>query len=156
MIRQLVTFAIRGRVFVFGAAATLLGLGLWALSTIPFEAFPDITANSVSIITEAPGLAGQEVEQLVTFPIERALLGLPDAQAVRSTTKFGLVITQVVFRDRVDPHFARQLVSQRLGDVARQLPPGVNPVLGPISTAMGVLTLWSATLVGSAIRILPG
>jgi len=99
MIRQLVTFAIRGRVFVFGAAATLLGLGLWALSTIPFEAFPDITANSVSIITEAPGLAGQEVEQLVTFPIERALLGLPDAQAVRSTTKFGLVITQVVFRD---------------------------------------------------------
>ena len=137
MIRQLVTFAIRGRVFVFGAAATLLGLGLWALSTIPFEAFPDITANSVSIITEAPGLAGQEVEQLVTFPIERALLGLPDAQAVRSTTKFGLVITQVVFRDRVDSYFARQLVSQRLGDVARQLPPGVNPVLGPISTAMG-------------------
>ena len=137
MIRQLVTFAIRGRVFVFGAAATLMGLGLWALSTIPFEAFPDITANSVSVITEAPGLAGQEVEQLVTFPIERALLGLPDAQAVRSTTKFGLVITQVVFRDRVDPYFARQLVSQRLGDVARQLPPGVNPVLGPISTAMG-------------------
>jgi cobalt-zinc-cadmium resistance protein CzcA len=137
MIRQLVTFAIRGRVFVFGAAATLLGVGLWALSTIPFEAFPDITANSVSVITEAPGLAGQEVEQLVTFPIERALLGLPDAQAVRSTTKFGLVITQVVFRDRVDSYFARQLVSQRLGDVARQLPPGVNPVLGPISTAMG-------------------
>ena len=137
MIRQLVTFAIRKRVFVFGAAATLLGLGLWALSTIPFEAFPDITANSVSVITEAPGLAGQEVEQLVTFPIERALLGLPDAQAVRSTTKFGLVITQVVFRDRVDPYFARQLVSQRLGDVGRQLPPGVTPVLGPISTAMG-------------------
>ena len=77
------------------------------------------------------------MEQLVTFPIERALLGLPDAQAVRSTTKFGLVITQVVFRDRVDPYFARQLVSQRLGDVGRQLPPGVTPVLGPISTAMG-------------------
>lgn len=137
MIQRLVTFAIRGRAFVFGAAATLLGLGLWALSTIPFEAFPDITANSVSVIAEAPGLAGQEVEQLVTFPIERALLGLPDAQAVRSTTKFGLVITQVVFRDQVDPYFARQLVSQRLGDVARQLPPGVTPVLGPISTAMG-------------------
>ena len=137
MIRQVTSFAIRGRVFVFGGAATLLGLGLWALSTIPFEAFPDITANSVSVITEAPGLAGQEVEQLVTFPIERSLLGLPDAQAVRSTTKFGLVITQVVFRDAVDPYFARQLVSQRLGDVARQLPPGVTPVLGPISTAMG-------------------
>ncbi len=137
MIRQLVAFSIRKRVFVFGAAATLVGLGLWALSTIPFEAFPDITANSVSVITEAPGLAGQEVEQLVTFPIERALLGLPDAQAVRSTTKFGLVITQVVFRDRVDPYFARQLVAQRLGDVGRQLPPGVTPVLGPISTAMG-------------------
>ena len=137
LIDKVIGFSIRSRIFVFGGAATLLGLGLWALSTIPFEAFPDITANSVSVITEAPGLAPQEVEQLVTFPIERSLLGLPDAQAVRSTTKFGLVITQVVFDDRVDVYFARQLVAQRLGDVGKVLPDGVTPVLGPISTAMG-------------------
>jgi cobalt-zinc-cadmium resistance protein CzcA len=137
MIEKVIGFSIRSRYFVFGGAATLLGLGLWALSTIPFEAFPDLTANSVSVIAEAPGLAPQEVEQLVTFPIERSLLGLPDAEAVRSTTKFGLVITQVVFRDRVDPYFARQLVSQRLADVTKSLPAGVTPTLGPISTAMG-------------------
>ena len=72
LIDHVIGFSIRSRIFVFGGAATLLGLGLWALSSIPFEAFPDITANSVSVITEAPGLAPQEVEQLVTFPIERA------------------------------------------------------------------------------------
>lgn len=137
MIERLIAFSVRQRAFIAGGAATLLGLGLWALSTMPFEAFPDLTANSVSVIAEAPGLAPQEVEQLVTFPIERSLLGLPDAEVVRSTTKFGLSITQVIFKDRVDIYFARQIVSQRLGDAARALPPGVTPVLGPISTAMG-------------------
>lgn len=137
MIERVIGFAIRGRAFVAGGAATLLGLGIWALATIPFEAFPDLTANSVSVITEAPGLAPQEVEQLVTFPIERSLLGLPDAEVVRSTTKFGLAITQVIFKDRVDVYFARQLVGQRLADAQRLLPAGATPVLGPVSTAMG-------------------
>ncbi|HXI19476.1 MAG TPA: efflux RND transporter permease subunit, partial [Gemmatimonadales bacterium] len=137
MLKRLLHFALTQRLFIAGGAATLLALGVWAVATIPFEAFPDLTANSVSVIAEAPGLAPQETEQLVTFPIERALLGLPDAEAVRSTTKFGLVITQVVFKDGVDNYFARQLVSQRLGDVVGGLPQGVTPVLGPVSTAMG-------------------
>jgi cobalt-zinc-cadmium resistance protein CzcA len=159
LIDHVIGFSIRSRIFVFGGAATLLGLGLWALSSIPFEAFPDITANSVSVITEAPGLAPQEVEQLVTFPIERSLLGLPDAHAVRSTTKFGLVITQVVFDDRVDPYFARQLVSQRLSDIGKALPEGVAPALGPISTAMGevyqyILTSTSAEWDATSLKTL--
>ena len=137
MLQRLVGFALRQRLFIAGGSATLLAVGLWALATLPFEAFPDLTANSVSVIAEAPGLAPQEVEQLVTFPVERALMGLPDAVAVRSTTKFGLAITQVVFADRVDGYFARQLVSQRLADVTSALPDGVTPVLGPVSTAMG-------------------
>ena len=137
MLSSIVRFALRQRVFILGGMATLLALGVWAFATIPFEAFPDLTANSVSVIAEAPGLAPQEVEQLVTFPIERALMGLPDADAVRSTTKFGLVIVQVVFADRVDGYFARQLVGQRLADVTADLPAGVTPVLGPVSTAMG-------------------
>ncbi len=137
MLAALIRAALRQRLFIAGGVATLLGIGIWALATIPFEAFPDITANSVSVIAEAPGMAPQETEQLVTFPIERALLGLPGAEAVRSTTKFGLAITQIVFKDRVDGYFARQLVSQRLGDLAGSLPPGVTPVLGPVSTAMG-------------------
>ncbi|MBK6494827.1 MAG: efflux RND transporter permease subunit [Gemmatimonadetes bacterium] len=137
MIERLIDVAVHKRGIVLGAVAVLLSIGVWAFATIPFEAFPDLTANSVSIITEAPGLAPQEVEQLVTFPIERALLGLPDAEVVRSTTKFGLSITQVVFDDGVDSWFARQVVSQRLGDVAALLPPDVTPQLGPPSTAMG-------------------
>jgi cobalt-zinc-cadmium resistance protein CzcA len=137
MLNFLVRAALRQRLFIAGAVATLLGVGVWALATIPFEAFPDLTANTVSVIAEAPGLAPQETEQLVTFPIERALMGLPDAEAVRSTTKFGLALVQVVFKDRVDSYFARQLVAQRLGDVVTQLPPGVTPTLGPVSTAMG-------------------
>lgn len=137
IIDRLVGAVIRFRGVVFGAAAVLLGLGVWALSTLPFEAYPDLTANTVTVIAEAPGLAPQEAEQLVTFPIERSLLGLPNTLAVRSTTKSGLSLTQVVFHDRVDPYFARQQVAQRLGDVTTQLPEGVTPVLGPISTAMG-------------------
>lgn len=137
MLNRLIAFALQQRIVVAGGVAVLLGLGTWALATIPFEAFPDLTANSVSVIAEAPGLAPSEAEQLVTFPIERALMGLPDAEAVRSTTKFGLSLTQVIFADRVDNYFARQLVAQRLGDVAAQLPSGITPVLGPVSTAMG-------------------
>ena len=137
MIGRLIDFSVHKRGLVLGGVAVLMSVGVWAFATIPFEAFPDLTANSVSVITEAPGLAPQEVEQLVTFPIERALLGLPDAEVVRSTTKFGLSITQVVFNDGVDSWFARQVVSQRLADAAGLLPSDVTPVLGPPSTAMG-------------------
>jgi cobalt-zinc-cadmium resistance protein CzcA len=137
MIERLIDLSIHRRGLVLGGVAILMSVGVWAFATIPFEAFPDLTANSVNVITEAPGLAPQEVEQLVTFPIERALLGLPDAEVVRSTTKFGLSITQVVFDDGVDSWFARQVVSQRLSDAAGLLPANVTPVLGPPSTAMG-------------------
>lgn len=137
LIDRIITGSVRARKVVLAGVAVLLSLGIWAFSTIPFEAFPDLTANGVSVITEAPGLAPQEVEQLVTFPIERALLGLPDAEVVRSTTKFGLSIVQVIFHDRVDQWFARQVVAQRLADVAGALPAGAAPVLGPPSTAMG-------------------
>lgn len=137
MIEALVRFSIRQRLFVTGGVLTLVGIGLWAYRTLPFEAFPDLTANSVSILAEAPGLAPQDVEQLVTFPIERSLLGLPRTEAVRSATKFGLAIVQVVFEDRVDPYFARQLVAERLSEVASALPEGATAVMGPVATAMG-------------------
>jgi heavy metal efflux system protein len=101
------------------------------------EAFPDLTANQVVVLTEAPGLPADEVEQLVTFPLERALLGLPSTEEVRSFSRFGLSVVQVIFQDRVETYFARQLVAERIAQVAGELPPGVTPVLGPVATAMG-------------------
>ena len=117
------------------------------------------TENSVSVIADAPGMAPQDVEQLVTFPVERSLLGLPRTESVRSTTKFGVSITQVVFDDRVDPYFARQVVNERLGNITGDLPAGVTVTLGPVSTAMGevyqyVLTSSSETWDSRSLKTL--
>jgi len=152
-IAEVIRASVEGRRAVLGLAGVLLAGGIWAWSTIPFEPFPDLTANTVSVISDAPGMAPQDVEQLVTFPIERSLLGLPRTESVRSTTKFGVSITQVVFEDRVDPYFARQVVNERLNNVITDLPDGVTVTLGPVSTAMGEVfqyvlttssTLWNA------------
>jgi len=137
MIERLIRFSLRQQLFIAGGIATLMVVGLWSFVSLPFEAFPDLTANSVSVIAEAPGMAPEDVEQLVTFPIERSLLGLPATRSVRSTTKFGLSMVQVIFDDGVDLYFARQVVAERLGGVAADLPSGVRPALGPVSTAMG-------------------
>ena len=137
IIGEIIRASVEGRRAVIGLAGVLLAAGIWAWSTIPFEPFPDLTANSVSVISDAPGMAPQDVEQLVTFPIERSLLGLPRTESVRSTTKFGVSMTQVVFEDRVDPYFARQVVGERLNNVLTDLPDGVTITLGPVSTAMG-------------------
>jgi cobalt-zinc-cadmium resistance protein CzcA len=136
-IAEVIRASVEGRKAVLGLAGVLLAGGIWAWSTIPFEPFPDLTANSVSVIADAPGMAPQDVEQLVTFPIERSLLGLPRTESVRSTTKFGVSITQIVFEDRVDPYFARQVVNERLNNVVADLPQDVTITLGPVSTAMG-------------------
>lgn len=137
MIERLIRFSLRQQLFVAGGVVSLVAAGVWAFATLPFEAFPDLTANSVSVITEAPGMAPEDVEQLVTFPIERSLLGLADTESVRSTTKFGLSMVQVIFADGVDTYFARQVVAERLGGITADLPSGVRPELGPVSTAMG-------------------
>lgn len=137
MIRRLIDFTVHQTLYIYGGVLTLIVLGAFAFSTLPFEAFPDLTANSVSVIADAPGMAPQDVEQLVTYPIERSLLGLPRTQSVRSTTKFGLSMTQVIFDDGVDPYFARQVVAERLNDLGGDMPEGVSATMGPVATAMG-------------------
>lgn len=137
MIAAWIDRMVGARKLVIGLSGVLVAGGIWAWSTIPFEPFPDLTANSATVIADAPGMPPQEVEQLVTFPVERALLGLPRTLNVRSTTKFGVSMTQVVFEDGVDPYFARQLLSERLNGVAADLPDRVTLALGPVSTAMG-------------------
>lgn len=137
MIDRLTDLAVGRTHAVFGIVALLIAGGVYAFRTLPFEAFPDLTANSVSIIADVPGMAPGDVEQLVTYPIERSLLGLPRTLSVRSTTKFGLSMVQVVFEDAVDPYFARQVVAERLSDLDADLPDDASVTMGPVATAMG-------------------
>ena len=143
--RHLITFALRQRVFIIGGVLTLVAAGLFALARVPFDAFPDLTGTRVEVITTAPGLAPEEVERLVTYPLESSLMGLPGAEGVRSVSKSGLSLITVPFPDRMDIYFARTLVQQRLNDAKGSLPDGVEPSLGPVSTPMGELYQYTVT-----------
>ncbi len=137
LLERLVTVSLRHRIGVLVATAALAGAGFWAFLTLNTDAFPDLTPNQVLVMTTVPGLSAIEVEQQVTFPIETAMLGLPGTVSVRSIAKFGLSVVTVTFEDEVDFYFARTQVQQRLQQVIGQLPPGVDPMLGPPATAMG-------------------
>ncbi len=137
MIGAVIRFSLEQRVLVLALVLLMAGIGVWALSTLPVDAFPDLTNIQVNVVTEAPGLAPAEVEQLVTFPIESAMMGIPRTEQVRSISKFGLSIVTVVFEDDVDLYFARQRVAERLQEVKARLPEGVEPTLGPVATAFG-------------------
>jgi cobalt-zinc-cadmium resistance protein CzcA len=135
----LIRLALRHRVAVVGATLLLMAGGMFSLRHIPFDAYPDLTGTRVEVITVAPGMAPEEVERLVTYPVESALMGIPGTEGVRSVSKAGLSLVTVPFGDEVDVYFARQLVQQRLGDATAMLPAGVEPGLGPVATPMGEL-----------------
>jgi cobalt-zinc-cadmium resistance protein CzcA len=139
MLNRIIDVTLSWRWLVLAAIAALLGAGGYALYTIPVEAFPDLTNNQVVVVTSAPSLPPAEVEQLVTWPIERVMLGLPDKQEVRSLSKLGLSMVTIVFDDSVPMYFGRQLVSERLQQISTTLPKSIQPVLGLPSTAFGEL-----------------
>src|SRR6478735_8058424 len=114
MLNRLIEFAVTYRGIVVIATLFLVVAGAYALYTIPVEAFPDLTNNQVVVVTEAPSLPPTEIEQLVTYPIERAMLGLPNKEEVRSLSKLGLSMVTVVFDDSVPMYLARQLVAERV------------------------------------------
>src|SRR5690606_35609466 len=117
LVERFVHATLGQRAFVLLAVGALVATGIVALRDLPIEAFPDLTNNQVVVITEATGLAAPEVEQRVSYPIETALMGVPDAREVRSISKFGLSVVTVVFADSVPVYFARQLVGERLAEV---------------------------------------
>src|SRR5712672_1461679 len=139
MLNRIIDLTLAYRWLVLAAILALLGAGGYALYTIPVEAFPDLTNNQVVIVTDAPSLPPTEVEQLVTYPIERVMLGLPDKVELRSLSKLGLSMVTIVFDDSVSMYFARQLVSERLQQISSVLPRGIQPTLGLPATAFGEL-----------------
>lgn len=143
MTDQIIEFALRQRLLVLLAAIGLIGYGIVSTRALSVEAFPDVTNVQVRINTVAPGLAAEQVEKLVTFPIETQLAGLPGATEMRSLSNSGLSQVTIVFEDSVDIYFARQLVQQRLLEVTSQLPEGLSdPELDPISTGLGQIFMY--------------
>ena len=143
--RTLIAFVLKQRFFVIGGVLSLVAAGLYSLTHIPFDAFPDLTGTRVEVITAVPGMPPEDVERLVTYPIESSLMGLQGAEGVRSVSKQGLSLIMVSFPDEVDIYFARTLVGQRLADAKGGLPTGVEPGLGPVSTPMGELYQYALT-----------
>lgn len=150
MFKLIVQTSLRNRLFVLAAAAVLIAYGLFVLPRISIDVFPDINRPTVSILTEAEGLAPQEVEQLVTFPIETSMNGMPGVLRVRSVSGVGLSVVYVEFDWGVDVYRARQFVSERLALIREQLPTSVNPRMGPVTSIMGEIMLIALTTEGKA------
>jgi cobalt-zinc-cadmium resistance protein CzcA len=137
MIDRLVAFSICFRMLLIIGGLLLFVGGLYSATRLPIDAVPDITSNQVQINTVAPAFAPEEMERYVTFPIEVAMSSLPRKEEIRSISQFGLSQVTVTFEEDVDVYWARQLVLERLAEAQRELPPGVAPELGPISTGLG-------------------
>ncbi len=138
MLDQIIQFSIRNKIVVGIMTLLLIIWGVWSASRLPIDAVPDITNNQVQIITSCPTLAGQEVEQLVTFPIEQSIANIPDIEETRSISRFGLSVVTVVFKENTDIYFARQLMNEKLKEAAEEIPKGTGtPELAPVSTGLG-------------------
>lgn len=138
MLDKIIQFSIRNKFVILLFTLVLIAWGSYSLKNLPLDALPDVTNNQVQIITTAPTLASQEVEQLITYPLERAVKTVPDVIELRSISRFGLSVVTVVFEDDVDIYWAREQIFQRLKQAEENIPDYVNsPELAPISTGLG-------------------
>ena len=143
MLEKIVSLSIRYRWLVLTLALISALVGVWSFQRLPIDATPDITNVQVQINTAAPGYSPLETEQRITFPVETAIAGLPGLDYTRSISRYGLSQVTVAFKDGTDIYFARQLVNERLQGARSQLPDGIDPELGPISTGLGEIFLYT-------------
>lgn len=143
MIDAILAFAIRQRWLVLLLTLGAGVFGAWNFTRLPIDALPDITNVQVQINTSAPGYSPLEAEQRITFPIETAMGGLPKLQYTRSLSRYGLSQVTVIFQDGTDLYFARQLVNERIQQVRDQLPSGIETTMGPISTGLGEIYMYT-------------
>ena len=138
MLDSIIKFSIKNKLVIGIMTLLLIIWGVWSATKLPIDAVPDITNNQVQIITVCPTLAAQEVEQLVTFPIEQSIANIPDLEETRSISRFGLSVITVVFKEKVDIYFARQLINEKLKEAEEKIPDGIGtPELAPVSTGLG-------------------
>ena len=138
MLDKIIAFSINNKLVIGLFTLALIGWGSYSLTQLPIDAVPDITDNQVMVITISPTLAAQEVEQLVTFPVEQTMVSIPGIKEMRSFSRFGLSIVTIVFEESVDLYWARQQVQERLTQAAKDIPEGIGkPEMGPVTTGLG-------------------
>ena len=147
MHHKIVNISLHYRFFVILGILGIIALGIYEYNQLPVDAFPDISPIMVPVFAEAHGMAPEEVERLITFPIESAMNGLPGVTQIKSTSAFGMAVVYVYFNDDTDIYFARQIVSEKLNEAISQLPEMHEPpALGPISTGLGQIFIYYLTI----------
>jgi heavy metal efflux system protein len=140
MIDKIISLGLNNRLLMFALAVMVMAAGYLGYTRLPVNAFPDVSPNLVQVFTVTDGLAPEEVEKFVTFPLEAAMTGLPGVTGTRSVSNFGLSVVSIYFEDGLDIYFARQLVGERLQEAREQIPEGFGePEMGPITTGMGLV-----------------
>ncbi len=152
MIDRILDVAVQRRWLVLLLTLLAAGFGLYAATRLPIDAVPDITNNQVQINTIAPSLSPVDIEKQVTYPIEAALAGIKGLDYTRSLSRNGFSQVTAVFAEKLDIYFARQQVAERLAQVARDLPPGAQAAMGPISTGLGEIVMWSVRFAEAGAR----
>ncbi|MGF6848581.1 CzcA family heavy metal efflux pump [Chitinophaga sp. W3I9] len=138
MLDKIIRFSVRNKLMIGIFTCALAAFGVYSLLRLPVDAVPDITNNQVQVITQSPSLAAQEVERLITFPVEQTMAVIPELAEIRSISRFGLSVVTIVFHDNVDIYWARQQVNEKLGEARTSIPPGIGtPEMSPTSSGLG-------------------
>lgn len=143
MIDRLLDASVRYRWAVLAITLLIAAYGAFQLTRLPIDAVPDITNKQVQINTQAPAFGPLDMERLVTFPVETAMAGIPGLDSTRSISRNGFSQVTVIFDDNIDIYFARQQVAERLTQAGESLPEGVEPQMGPLSTGLGEVLMWT-------------